>query len=161
MKRGLISLTISELVKNLFSKFTKRVYSQQTDKQHVSNKILKELRKGIKKGEGIPALSKRIQGMVNKSRNRSILTARTETTRIQSRSRMDAFDRARSLGIIVDKQWVATSDGRTRDSHAAINGEIVADGESFSNGLYFPGDPNAPPEETCNCRCTLAPVIRN
>lgn len=154
-------MTISELVKRLFSKFTRRRYDKQTDRQYVSDEILNALKEGIKQGKSIPNLAKRVQSVSNRSRNSAITTARTETTRIQSRSRLDAFDRARLLGIMVDNEWVATADSRVRDSHAAVSGEVVADGELFSNGLRYPGDSDGPPEEVINCRCTLVPVIRN
>ena len=53
------------------------------------------------------------------------------------------------------KQWDATLDKRTRDSHAQVDGEIRELDEKFSNGLMYPGDPNGRPEEVINCRCAL------
>ena len=44
-------------------------------------------------------------------------------------------------GIILDKQWLATKDERTRDSHAHLDGEIRKWNERFSNGLRYPQDP--------------------
>lgn len=154
-------MTISELVKKLFSKFTRRRYDKQTDKQYISDEILKELKKGIKKGESIPNLAKRVQSVSNRSRNSAITTARTETTRIMNKGREDAYRRAESLGIKVARRWNATADSRVRDSHAAIDGEIVGMDEPFSNGLLFPGDLNGPPEEVINCRCVTTPEILN
>jgi uncharacterized protein with gpF-like domain len=55
--------------------------------------------------------------------------------------------------------WLTSIDGRERESHAAINGEIVEIGEVFSNGLLYPGDPSGPPEEICNCRCVSLPEL--
>jgi SPP1 gp7 family putative phage head morphogenesis protein len=53
------------------------------------------------------------------------------------------------------KVWIATADERTRDSHAQLDGTTIpVDGE-FDNGCAFPGDPDGPPEEVINCRCTL------
>ncbi len=48
-------------------------------------------------------------------------------------------------------------DGVTRPSHAATNGEVKLLNQSFSNGLMYPGDMNAPVEEIVNCRCALLP----
>ena len=150
---------------NLLSKYASRAYRRAVGRRHVSDKIFRELKKGIKRGESISRLAKRIDGMTRKYKNSALTTARTETTRIESRARMDAFDRARELGIETDAQWVATSGSRTRDSHAAMGGQIAKADEPFISGhgheLYYPGDPNAPPEETVNCRCVLVPVIRN
>lgn len=52
------------------------------------------------------------------------------------------------------KQWDATLDGRTRDSHRRVDGEIRELDEKFSNGLMFPGDPSGGAAEVVNCRCT-------
>lgn len=57
-------------------------------------------------------------------------------------------------GADVLKQWDATLDGRTRDSHRHVDGEIRELDEKFSNGLMFPGDPNGSAAEVVNCRCT-------
>ena len=63
-----------------------------------------------------------------------------------------------SLGVEYT-QWVAAQDDRTRDSHAEIDGEIIAFGEQYSNGLSFPGDTSGDIEEWINCRCSNAPFV--
>jgi hypothetical protein len=67
--------------------------------------------------------------------------------------------RAQERGIEVKKGWLATLDGRTRDSHAAMDGEEVELDEKFSNGLRFPGDPNGAPSQVYNCRCRMVHVF--
>ncbi len=54
------------------------------------------------------------------------------------------------------KTWVVQSTN-PRSHHAAMDGETVAIGERFSNGLLWPGDPSAgaPAEEIANCQCGL------
>lgn len=52
------------------------------------------------------------------------------------------------------KRWVVTS-GNPRSEHAALDGETVAIGETFSNGAQWPGDPVLPVEERANCECTF------
>ena len=54
---------------------------------------------------------------------------------------------------------MATLDNRTRHSHATLDGEVVDNDKKFSNGCRFPGDPNGPPTEIYNCRCTLVSAI--
>lgn len=55
----------------------------------------------------------------------------------------------------LEKEWMATLDGRTRHSHAVLDGEHVPNNKKFSNGCRFPGDPQGPAAEVYNCRCTL------
>ena len=62
------------------------------------------------------------------------------------------------LGVKMTKNWVATEDDRTRETHAAADGQTVkldADFEVGDAELEFPSDPNGPPEEVINCRCAV------
>lgn len=54
-------------------------------------------------------------------------------------------------------QWAAAHDNRTRDTHSALDGEIIPFGGVFSNGLAHPGDTNGPISEWINCRCGCIP----
>ena len=84
--------------------------------------------------------------------------ARTETMRA---SNAGAFNLYKAWGT-TQKEWLATGDGRTRDSHAAANGQVVDIDQPFTVGgaaMQYPGDPNAPLSEVANCRCTVLPVL--
>jgi hypothetical protein len=79
--------------------------------------------------------------------------ARTEGHRIQQQSADDARNVAKKKGADVVKQWDASLDSRTRDSHRRVDGEIRENDEKFSNGLRYAGDPNGSAAEVINCRC--------
>lgn len=101
-------------------------------------------------------LQKRITAM---SRDSAIRTARTAVTGAQNAGRMDSYAAAEKMGIKLKKEWLATLDARTRHSHAMLDGEQVAQDKKFSNGCRFPGDPQGPPWEIYNCRCTLIAAV--
>jgi hypothetical protein len=64
----------------------------------------------------------------------------------------------RETGLVLNKQWVAATDERTRIDHTSADGQIVGPDEMFEIGgesMAFPGDPNASPENVINCRCVL------
>lgn len=73
---------------------------------------------------------------------------------IQQTSSHEAQYAAKAKGADIVKQWDAVLDGRTRDSHRRVDGEIRELDEKFSNGLMFPGDPSGSAAEVVNCRCT-------
>ena len=56
-------------------------------------------------------------------------------------------------------QWIAANDDRVRESHAEIDGEIIRVGDTYSNGLKYPGDTSGDIEEWINCRCSNAPFV--
>ena len=101
-------------------------------------------------------LQKRITTM---SRDSAIRTARTAVTGAQNAGRMDSYAAAEKMGIKLKKEWLATLDSRTRHSHAMLDGEQVAQDKKFSHGCRFPGDPQGPPWEIYNCRCTLIAAV--
>ena len=86
---------------------------------------------------------------------RAMTIARTEGHRIQVQGTMDACYKARDKGADVVKQWDATLDDSTRESHVAVDGQIRELDKPFSNGLMFPGDPGGGAAEVVNCRCAL------
>jgi hypothetical protein len=56
------------------------------------------------------------------------------------------------------KQWLATEDERTRETHADADGQIVPIDQPFQVGSEqadYPGDPDLSDEEAANCRCTV------
>lgn len=56
------------------------------------------------------------------------------------------------------KEWVATSDERTRMAHRLADGQIVPINEPFNVGmekLMYPGDPIGSAANVINCRCTM------
>ena len=110
----------------------------------------------ILQGKSIPGIAKDLQTRIpDMNKASAIRTARTAVTGAQNAGRMDSYVAAEKMGIKVRKEWLATLDGRTRHSHAMLDGKVVDKDKKFENGCMFPGDPNGAPEETYNCRCTL------
>ena len=110
----------------------------------------------ILQGKSIPKIAKDLQTRIpDMNKASAIRTARTAVTGAQNAGRMDSYVAAEKMGIKVRKEWLATIDGRTRHSHAILDGKVVDKDKKFENGCMFPGDPNGPPWEVYNCRCTL------
>ena len=99
------------------------------------------------------------QRITTMDRTSAIRTARTAFTGAQNAGRMDSYAAAEKMGIKLKKEWLATLDGRTRHSHAALDGEKVGTDEKFANGCRFPGDPQGRPGEVYNCRCTMVAAL--
>lgn len=112
---------------------------------------------GIANGESISDIAHDIDGLFDiADRSRSLAIGRTEGLGALNFASASVY---RMMGV-PGKEWVATMDDKTRDSHADANGQIVGVNERFNVGssqMDFPGDPTAPAEEVINCRCVVAP----
>jgi hypothetical protein len=89
---------------------------------------------------------------------RAELIARTEMIRASNAA---AWGLYRSWGV-TEKEWLATMDDRTRETHAMASGQVVGIDETFNVGgedLRYPGDPRGSPGNTISCRCTVLPRI--
>lgn len=116
--------------------------------------ITQEISRGIASGLPYSDIARNINNVSGSGLSNAKRIARTEGHRIQQTSSRDAQYAAKKKGCDVVKQWDSTLDGRTRDSHARVDGEIRELDEEFSNGLMFPGDPSGSAAEVINCRCT-------
>ena len=123
-------------------------------------KINAETLQGILQGESMDKIAKRMMNVQEMNKTQAIRSARTIVTGAENKGRQDSYARAEADGIILQKEWISTNDSRTRHSHAALDGAIVDQDKKFDNGLMYPGDPSGRPEETWNCRCSVAAVVK-
>lgn len=131
-----------------------------TFSEEVTNTTVTQLRdtvsEGTAAGETLDQLKDRVRLVFGEASDvRSMRIARTETTGAANFGAQESYTQAG-----VEKQeWLATLDSRVRDTHAALDGDVVEIGDKFNNGLRYPGDPAGDVSEIVNCRCTLVPVI--
>ena len=138
----------------LDSKISKGLYTALgVDVDALKKAIAAEVTRGIASSLPYSDIARNIQNASKAPLNRARTIARTEGHRIQQQSAEDARQAAKSKGADVVKQWDAALDGRTRDSHRQVDGEIRENNERFSNGLRYPGDPHGAAAEVVNCRC--------
>ena len=134
----------------------KKAVNRGIDLAYGKKQITASVTSGILQGKSIKGLSADLQTRIpTMNRGSAIRTARTAVTGAQNAGRIDSYTAAQKMGIKLQKEWLATLDGRTRHSHAMLDGEKVDNDKKFSNGCRFPGDPQGRPEEVYNCRCTL------
>ena len=140
----------------LDSKISQGLYSRLgEDVALLKKKITAQVSRGISTGMSFQQVAQQLAGYTNIGYNNAVRIARTEGHRIQVQSTMDACYKAKDKGADVVKQWDATLDGATRESHQKVDGEIRELDKPFSNGLMFPGDPSGGAAEVINCRCAL------
>lgn len=97
------------------------------------------------------------------SEARAYLIARTETAGSVNLGQVATY---KAYGV-QEKQWLATVDNRTRDTHLFMHEVRVPIDMAFdvprldggNDTMQFPADASASAENVCNCRCTITPVI--
>lgn len=123
-----------------------------------TQKVNSEILQGILQGDSIDDLAKRLRHVTEMNEASSVRNARTAITSAENKGRMDMMRDAEDKGVQTKKVWIATSDDRTREAHAELDGQEAWIDEPFENELgkiMYPGDPDADPGNTYNCRCSL------
>lgn len=103
---------------------------------------------------------KRLQSVAVLNRYRADVISRTETHAAAMFASMNTsyvIESETDLKLL--KYWLATEDDRTRDAHLDMDPDNgIPLNEQFNVGgesMDAPGDPNADPSNTINCRCCL------
>lgn len=144
------------------SKLSKGLYTRLgEDVDYLKRSIRAELSRGIANGstwnEIAGHIAKGMNSPFDRAINNAIRISRTEGHRIQQQSAYDAQKTAKEKGADVVKQWCATLDDLTRETHQKLDGQIRELDEDFEvDGMTAPypggfGDP----AEDCNCRCCI------
>lgn len=132
--------------------------NRKRDYEWNKDQITRALTAGILQGESPYKIADRYMVVMQRNKVAAIRNARTSITSAQNAGVQHTYDRAVEMGIELQKQWMATMNDRTRDSHIIANGQHVDVDKKFhvgSSEMDYPGDPSAPPEEAYNCRCTM------
>ncbi len=122
------------------------------------DRLRETLSQGIEEGETMEDLKKRVEHTFDVRKGAAArAVARTETAGSVNGGWLQAYKQSK---VIEKKEWYhAGSSLNDRPEHIAMSGEVVKLDERFSNGLMFPGDPNASPDETVNCKCIVLEVV--
>lgn len=123
----------------------------------VWNDMRNKTRKAIESGATNEDLKNQLQKIGSMSEYRADVIARTETSNAYLNGQWESNEALGDYGA-VEKQWIATSDGRTRPSHAAVDNQVKPINEPFMVGgaaMQYPHDPAAPAKEVIQCRCVL------
>lgn len=94
------------------------------------------------------------------SKIRADMIARTE---VHGAANFGANEAAIATGLPLKKEWNASGDDNTRDTHTEADGQVVGMDEKFQVGddvLAYPGDPSGSPEEVINCRCAISHIVQ-
>ena len=143
----------------------------KTLKAEAIGKVKIAIEQGLTGGKSYATMIKEIKNEINVQAYKALRIMRTELHTAQEAGTLLAYERAQEQGIEGQVIWMATLDDRTRDTHQDMDGQPRGDdgyfdgpGDSYAR---FPGDPELPPEERINCRCTLryevsglAPIVR-
>ncbi len=150
----LLNPLVAEHLKDFAGDRIKGLVNETTKAQ-----LRETLIEGIRAGEDGRAMRNRVLDLFdNISDSRAENIARTESLRSSNWATTEAY---RVSGVVQRRKWVATPDGRTRDSHRALNGKVVGINERFRIGDDEGDHPGAfgKAENSCNCRCTTTAVI--
>ena len=125
-------------------------------------KIVSNITQAVLQGKSIPDIARAMETVVGMNKASAVRNARTAMTGAQNAGRQQAYERAEAMGIKLQKEWIATLDGRTRHSHGMADGQKVDINGLFKVGgckMRYPGDvANGTAAEVYNCRCTMCTV---
>lgn len=150
--------TVKELARKKDLLYSQKTLNRAKDKKWNLKALTSQVTQGILQGESVPDIAKRLAAVSDMNRTSCIRNARTMTTTSENSGRLAGLKEAEEKGIVYEKQWMATNDDRTRESHAELDGVSVPVDDPFPNGLMYPGDMSGDAEEVYNCRCSM---VRN
>jgi hypothetical protein len=119
-----------------------------------------EMQQGFAAGEGVSKLADRVAAAFDHviTPARAATIAHTEAGMANSTAAHQAYQQIdQDSPGVWGKKWLTSGLPNTRPSHlqaAADSKAGIPLDEEYSNGLMHPHDPDADPEEICNCRCT-------
>ncbi|MGN1158451.1 MAG: phage minor head protein [Agathobacter sp.] len=140
------------------TKLSKKLYTKLgEDVNLLKKRIANNISRGIATADSYANIARNIANGTNVGINKTMRIARTEGHRIQSAAAFDAQHEAKAAGADVVKMWSAALDGRTRETHRELDGQIREIDEPFEVGgmsAMYPSDFGDPAEDI-NCRCAL------
>lgn len=128
-----------------------------------AERLASQLQESIASGETLQQRSKRVHNALgSQTPARALAIARTETTGALGAGQYLATQDMVERGIIENDAWFANDDAHTRPTHWAAHDQRRGEDGFFDVGGFkgrFPCDPELPPQERVNCRCSTYSVM--
>lgn len=122
----------------------------------VRDDVRETIDKGLREGQTLAEMQQNISTHKDFTPSRAMRIARTETTRLSNFAANEAYTKAESVGLRVQKMWLSARDGKVRDSHMELDGTWVESAADFSHdgaSASGPGEFGTGALDI-NCRCT-------
>lgn len=119
--------------------------------------VSQALFESVAAGEGVAVAARRLRARVTQlAPARAVAIVRTE---LVAAGNQGSLLGAQATGVKLEKFWISTKDSRTRQSHAAANGQgaPLQDGFFLVGGEHcrYPADPMLSAGERARCRCAV------
>lgn len=118
---------------------------------------------GIIQGKNVTEIATQaVNGMADTEMHWAENNAITALTSAQNAGTLQQLKEAKAMGLDVKKQWNATLDYHTRETHRLLDQQTAELEEPFKVLGYqidYPADPHAAPEMVYHCRCRLTGVF--
>jgi len=131
-------------------------YTKEQLTDAIVDSVHEAVAEGFDASETIKEITARIEDTYQfAAEGRAERIARTEVISASNAGSLEGMSQA---GVEY-KEWLDSRDERVRDSHKNLGGTVVPVDQDFISDtgahLGFPGDPDGPPDEVINCRCTI------
>lgn len=140
-------------------RLSKRLYKHRNE---LAENVTRNITEGLFQGDSYAKIAKRVSNQTEASYRQALRIAITESGRTNSEASQVGSERAQSMGIDLEKRWLSTLDGKTRDSHQELDGQAVPINGYFKiNGLRAK-QPRmfGVASEDIECRCTSINIVR-
>jgi hypothetical protein len=154
--------TLTDLLANNYTKELNAIM-QSVQNGFITGKSYTDQAKGISKIIG-DYLYKSGQESATGAMYNALRIARTEGARVMNAGALASANLSVANGAEITKRWIATLDSRTRDSHAALDGQEVGVNENFVSPVTG-ATGQAPNQmsligENINCRCSIIEIVK-
>jgi uncharacterized protein with gpF-like domain len=127
---------------------------------HTRDQIENIVKQGITDGLSSREVAKLIgEAAPDRAGYRAMNAARTETGNALNYGHHASIEQlGEDTGLEMASEWLSVCGSTSREEHCALDGTQAPVDETFNVGGYearWPGDEMLPPEQRCNCQCTV------
>jgi len=127
------------------------------------NRLMTVIKQGLVNGESYEKQVRRVAKVFNGNASNAARVIRTEGNRNMNAGSFFVSEDLKEQGVKIRRQWVASLDSRTRDSHRELDGQFEDEDGYFwigSDKGRYPTD-FSEPENSINCRCSVIDIVED
>lgn len=139
-------------------RLSKRLYQQRSElAKNVTNNIIN----GLFAGDSYVKIAKQVSDATEATYKQALRIVITEGGRTSSVTQQQSSEKAKSLGVNMQKRWLSTLDGKTRHDHRELDGQTVDIEDDFHVNGHKAKQPRmfGIAKEDVRCRCTSINIV--